>query len=91
MSRNGAHMHRESSYTEEARTGEVPSAVLAVPSNLLAGAFLGSLIGAVGVILAQAAPTDLIATGAAVLGALGVVHGIGVGNPTSTNSRPRRP
>ena len=68
---------------------EDASAVLAVPSNLLAGAFLGSLMGAVGVILAQAVHTDLITIGAAVLGSLGVVHGLGAGNRTSTDPRPR--
>lgn len=63
---------------------------LAIPSNLLAGAFLGSLIGAVGVILAQAVHTDLIATGAAVLGSLGVVHGLGAGTRSRLDTRPRR-
>jgi len=81
-------------YTEAeevtAVAGVDSSTALAIPSNLLAGAFLGSLIGAVGVILAQAVHTDLIATGAAVLGSLGVVHGLGAGTRTSTDTRTRR-
>jgi hypothetical protein len=80
--RNGTQMHRDKTlYTEaeDATTGagDDPATALAIPSNFLAGAFLGSLIGAIGVILAQAAHTDLIATGAAILGSLGVVHGLG--------------
>jgi hypothetical protein len=81
-------------YTEAedvtAVAGVDPSTALAIPFNLLAGAFLGSLSGAVGVILAQAVHTDLIATGAAVLGSLGVVHGLGAGTRTSTDTRTRR-
>ena len=48
-----------------------------VPSDMFAGAFLGSLIGAVGVVLAKDLQVELILIGALILGFLGVVNGIG--------------
>ena len=46
-------------------------------AGAIVGGFLGSLIGAVGVVLAKDLQVELILIGAVILGFLGIVNGIG--------------